>query len=67
MSGHKIVRLKTPGKTPQEAKGGEETRLESEEFNQESTILLVKSVACSEELQVALINEINKVYRELAK
>jgi hypothetical protein len=66
MSERKIIRLKTPVKS-RESKLSESTHLSGTEFNQESTILLVKNVACSEELQVTLINEINKLYREIGR
>lgn len=66
MSERKIIRLKTPIKT-RESKLSDSTQLTGIEFNQESTILLVKNVACSEELQVTLINEINKLYREISR
>jgi hypothetical protein len=47
MSERKIIRLKTPLKSREETKLSESTHLSGIEFNQESTILLVKNVACS--------------------
>jgi hypothetical protein len=67
MSERKIIRLKTPLKSRDDTKLNESTHISGIEFNQESTILLVKNVACSEELQVTLINEINKLYREIGR
>jgi hypothetical protein len=67
MSERKIIRLKTPLKSREETKLNESTHISGVEFNQESTILLVKNVTCSEELQVTLINEINKLYREISR
>jgi hypothetical protein len=67
MSPKKIIRLKTPLKSREEEKQADSSFSTHVELRHESTILKVDSLPYSESLQVTLINEINKLYKEIAK
>lgn len=65
MSSKKIIRLKTPSRAKEAGKSAESTFATHIHCGEEETITKVRNLEYSESLQATLINEINKLYREI--